>query len=330
MTTHPLSPVTPGSLSLPMAIPFRHRTFPPDDMPTRYAGPVHGHWWARAEEIGFTISGRVRDRYHLALRCETCGHVHASRIYTLMAATPQCPACLVARLEADAEAAGLMHLDRDPDHRHYSWYGAACGHALRRQHEIVRRVARGETELRCETCHAATEAAEAAARGWTLVGSDPQGNPSYRLYAHESGCGGEQRIARANMRTGRFDCATCGCGWAASPSYLYAMKFTLACGREVVKAGYSRDPLSRLIHQLRIDRAMPCRILSMVPIDTGHEAIRLEKSLHARLRRTHPDAIVDPDLYRGQIRVRSEIYDAKLTLLILTLLSDLDRDAPED
>lgn len=295
------------------------------DQQTPYPGAIRPQWQAAARAKGFRITARIRDRYHLALRCRTCGATHASRIYTLMSAQPQCPACQLARLEAEARAAGLTHLHRDPDERHYSTYRAACGHRLRRQHEIVRRVGAEATGLRCETCHAAREADEARARNWRLMGPDPEGDPSYRLYRH--GCGQVQRVARANMQTGRFDCAGCGPGWAAAPSHLYAMGFTLENGRALVKLGYARDPESRLAHQLVIDRRMPAAILRTVPVASGHDAIRIEKGLHARLRRAHPEAVVDPACYAGKIRVGSEIYEASLTPVILALLEAVAAEA---
>ena len=67
---------------------------------------------------------------------------------------------------------------------------------------------------------------------------------------------------------------------------------------------------------------MPCSILRMVAVPTGQDAVRLEKRLHAVLRRAHPDCMVDPAAYRTQIRVKSEIYDAALTGVIL---QELDR-----
>lgn len=300
-----------------------------NEMAPPYAGPIAPHWQAAAAAKGFAITGRIRDHYHLTLRCEVCGHVHEARIYTLMSAQPQCPACMIARLDQDATAAGLAHLGRDAHSRHYSHYRAPCGHTLRRQHEIVRRTAAGSTGLRCETCHAATEASEAEMRGWKLIGPDPQGNPNYRFYAHADGCGATQRIARANMQTGRFGCAECGEGWAASQSFLYAMHFTLPTGRGLVKLGYSRDPDSRLMHQLQIDRDMPCEILRRVPMPTGHDAIRVEKRLHAKLRARHPQAVIDPQVYRDRIRLRSEIYDGALTQEVLALLDKVAGSAPD-
>lgn len=298
-----------------------------EEIPLPYPGPIAPQWKEAAKAKGFAITGRIRDRYHLGLSCDVCGHVQASRIYTLMSAQPQCPACMIARLEQDAAAAGLAHLGRDANSRHYSHYRAPCGHTLRRQHEIVRRTAAGATGLRCETCHAASEASEAQARGWELIGPDPQGDPNYRLYAHADGCGAAQRIARANMQSNRFECAGCGEGWAASQSYLYAMRFTLPSGQELVKLGYSRDPDSRLVHQLQIDRDMPCEVLRRVPMRTGHDAICAEKPLHAKLRARHPQSVVDPKVYRDKIRVRSEIYDASLTQDVLALLDGIARRA---
>ncbi|SFY44320.1 hypothetical protein SAMN04244548_04930 [Paracoccus pantotrophus] len=72
---------------------------------------------------------------------------------------------------------------------------------------------------------------------------------------------------------------------------------------------------------------MPCAILRTVEVASGHKAICTEKALHARLRAAHPDAVVDPLSYRGQIRVRSEIYDARLTPQVLALLEDLGTQA---
>ena len=289
-----------------------------------YPVAIHPHWQAIAQTKGFAITSRIRDRYHLALCCQSCGETHASRIYTLTTAQPQCPACQLMRLEAEARAADLTHLRRDPDHRHYSHYRADCGHIIRRQHEIIRRVASDATGLRCETCHATREAREAQARGWELLGPDPEGDLNYRLYRHS--CGHVQRVARVNLQTGRFDCAGCGQGWAAAPSYLYAMGFTLENGRELVKLGYARDPESRLTHQLVIDRQMPAAILRVVAIPNGHEAIGIEKRLHAQLRRSHPEAVVDQASYAGRIRVRSEIYDASLTPRVLALLDAVEAE----
>ena len=287
-----------------------------------YPRPALPAWIETAETKGFDLVCRIADRLHLALRCRKCGALNKVKRFTLMDDTPLCHACIEAEWRSDATIAGVEFLRRDVDNRHYAFYRTPCGHELRRQTGMIKRVAGGKTDLRCETCHAAMEAAEAEARGWRLLGPDPDGNANYRVYRHDP-CGQEQRIARINMITGRCECARCGNGWTTEKSYLYAMSFVLPNSRELVKLGFSRDPESRLIHQLRRSSEMPCEILTSVPVATGNDAIRVEKKLHARLRREHPEAIVDPQSYSAHIRVRSEIYDAALTPVILEMLGDL-------
>jgi len=311
MNTQTLSPTT----LIINAIP--HPVFP---------GAILPKWAAAAEAKGFDIVGRIIDRLHLALRCRHCGATQKVRLFTLMSAQPLCQSCLLADWRKDAAAAGLTFLRRDPTHRHYAFYLSPCGHEVRRQFELVRRIGAGVTGFRCETCHAATETGEAEVRGWRLTSADPEGNPNYRIYTHTD-CGHDQRIARANMQSGRFSCGGCGKDWPGAASYVYAMGFTLASGREVVKLGFSRDPESRLTYQLRRDNEMPCQILRVVPMATGHAALCAEKAMHKELKQAHPDAAVDPAAWRGQIRVKTEIYDGSLTPVILGLLDDLEASA---
>lgn len=293
-----------------------------------HPGPVLPEWHRIAMEKGFEIRARVRDRYHLALGCRLCGAASVTKIFTLRTAAPLCPACLQAKWLKEAEAAGLTFLGRDPDARHYFRFRAPCSHVVRRQFELIRRIATERTGLRCETCHSAREAEEARVRGWTLIGPDPEGNPNYRLYGHD--CGHRQRVARANMQTGRFGCGHCDPGWVAGESYLYAMRFDLPDGGSVVKLGFSRDPVSRLRHQLITRPDQPCRLLRQVRMRSGREALRQEKRLHSQLRGAHPRAVVDPGRYRHLIRVGSEIYEAALEPVILAALDRLEAEAEAD
>lgn len=288
-----------------------------------FPGAILPKWLAAAQAKGFDIVARINDRLHLALECHACGAVQKARLFTLMSAQPLCAACIETSWRNDATAAGLTFLHRDPKNRHYGFYLSACGHTVRRQFEMIKRIAAGVTGFRCETCHAATEAKEATDRGWTLMSADPEGDANYRIYRHDA-CDHEQRIARANMQSGRFGCGGCGEDWPGAASFIYAMRFTLASGREVVKLGFSRDPESRLHYQLKRDATMPCAILKVVPMETGHKALCAEKAMHARIMADHPDAKVDPSAWRDQIRVKTEIYDAALTPVVLGMLDDLE------
>ncbi|SPJ26390.1 GIY-YIG nuclease family protein [Palleronia abyssalis] len=282
---------------------------------------IHAHWAAAARKKGFEVTRRVADRYHLMLRCAACGLEHKSRLYVLTSAQPDCPHCIEARWRDAAERAGLAWIGRDPTDRHYAYYRASCGHVLHRQFTFVDRVANGECRHRCEPCQVAREEAEAQARGWQRLGPDPAGRINHRLYRHS--CGHEQAIARVNMHSGRFNCAACGTGWASAPSYIYCMRFEPEGHAPLVKLGFSRDPVSRLNHQLKRRRDLQGTILRSVPMSNGHAALCEEKRLHAHLHNAHPDAIVPRDVYRRWLRIKSEIYDAELEPVILAMLDRL-------
>ena len=309
--------------------------------------PVQPDWTRLAARKGYTIAARVKDRLHVALRCDRCGCVSLSHVYTLRTAHPLCPACLCADRSSAAEAAGAVFRRRDPTDTRYAFYGLPCGHEVRRQIGLIARAAIGETGIRCEICHAGMIDAEAAARGWALAGPDPQGDPNYRLYAHTAAvarpgkdgkaisgaapvCGHVQRIARGNMMTGRFTCGACGQGWAVAASALYLMRFVLPGYGPVVKLGFSRDPVSRLRFQLRADPGLACELRRVVPVTSGHRAICVEKRMHAELRRRHPDAVVPPRTWRGLIRVRSEIYEGRLEEVIDAMLDRVAGEGDDD
>lgn len=271
-----------------------------------HPGPLHARWVDAAQQKGFDLMARVKDRYHLALRCRRCGVVSVTKLFVLMNNRPICRACLETARAERATMAGLSYLGPDLDHTKYGHYRSVCGHVLRRQFEIIDRVADGQTGLRCELCFVRKEQQIAARHGWTRIGPDPRGHPNYHLYRHNA-CGHDQRIARANLQWGQCDCACCGETWTAKPSfiYLFAIRYD---GLHFLKLGYSANPLKRKKHQLGLPRKAHVTLLRSIAMPTGHAACATEKRLHARLRRQHPEAVVPPDDYRGVLNVRTEVY----------------------
>ncbi|WP_233193130.1 GIY-YIG nuclease family protein [Acidimangrovimonas sediminis] len=304
----------PDTLFGPETITLMHEEY------LLYPGEIHDHWKETARAKGFDILARVKDRYHFALRCQECDQPHISKLFVVMNHQPLCPHCLRERRITTAVAAGLRFLGQADDNRHYGIFRAPCSHKLRRQFALIERAARGETGIRCETCHAHREASEARERGWELVGPDPAGNPNFRLYRHTSGCGATRRLARANMQTGRFDCLECGESWTAAPSYVYAMRFVHPTDAVFYKLGYSRDPASRLRYQLGLPTQVHGEILRAVPFDTGHAALCAEKKMHKILQTTLPHAVVPPAKFSDWLNVVSEIYTPEAENLIHHLL----------
>lgn len=292
--------------------------------------PLPPHWSAIARSKGYEIAGRVRDHLHLALRCTRCDTVSLARVFTLRTAQPRCPNCLRTARAGAAADAGAEFRRRDPQDTRYAFYGLPCGHEVRRQFGRVTRAAAGENGIRCGTCHAQGLDAEAKRWGWTLHGPDPEGDSRYRLYAHPAGgCGGHvQRVARANMISGRFGCAACGEGWITAESAIYLMRFDLPNFGAVVKLGFSRNPGSRLDHQLKGHRDLTATLLRVVPMASGRLALCTERRMHADLRATYPKAVVPPPAYRGIIRVGSEVYDARLQPVIEAMLDRIAAEHP--
>lgn len=87
------------------------------------------------------------------------------------------------------------------------------------------------------------------------------------------------------MQSGRFSCGGCGEDWPGADSYVYAMAFTLASGRGIVKLGFSRDPESRLTYQIQRESGISSQILRVVPMATGHAALCAEKAMLKKLKR---------------------------------------------
>lgn len=272
-----------------------------------HAGPVHAHWAEAARSKGFDLVARVRDRLHVALRCQICGGIHVTRHSVVMTAQPLCPHCIEARWQATASTAGLTWLGRDSTHRHYGYYRLPCDHTARRQFTFVERVAAGAVAPRCETCLVHREEEEALRFGWARLGRDPQGNVSYRLYRHH--CGHEQRVAVANMRWGQCDCAGCGQSWTAKPSYIYLLDIRHPeTRRHYLKLGYSSRPVKRHKHQLGLPKDAQVEVLRVVAMPTGHAACAMEKAAHAELRRLYPEALVPHPEFSDLMNVVSEIY----------------------
>ena len=299
---------------------------PPCELPL-FEGPIRPHWQNTARAKGLEIIGRVRDRYHLHLRCAACAGTHVSKLFVLMSARPLCPHCLAARRSATATAAGVTFLGQDPEANLYGFYRADCGHTIRRQFELIDRVARGETGICCKTCLAQREQREAARYGWQRLGPDLSRGKNYRLYRH--GCGHVQSIAQANMLWGQCDCAGCGESWTAKPSYVYLFDIRLpadgnAPSRRYLKLGYSAHPVKRYRHQLGLPAEAEVDVLRVVPMRTGHAACGVEKTAHARLSRAHPDAVVPAAELAGRMTIKSEIYRPHLRSV---LEAEMDRIA---
>src|SRR3989338_692416 len=269
----------------------------PADVWVDFRGTVPEIWKAMARDKGFRIHRRVRDRLHLALECCICGSLTAHKVYTLRTAQPRCGGCAEADLIAQARKAGLVLLRRDQRDRHYALYRGKCGHVLKRQFELVNRVANGLTDVKCRRCLIEREQEEARKQGWERVRRDRSGNPSYREYRHP--CGQVQRIARGNLQWGQCDCAR-----------------------------YSKHPVKRWRHQLKLPKSAQVDVIRVISMPTGHDASGTERAAHAALMREHPDFVVPNHIFADVLNVVSEVYWPAAEGVIQGLLDGIEARYP--
>lgn len=309
----------------PLYVPHRSRHVRSSEW-RHFEGPILPEWGQFAEQKGFRVHARVRDSRHLELECLRCGSLTAHKLYTLRTARPRCGGCTGERHQSLVEQAQLEFLYRDTQAHRYAYYRAKCGHRLRRQFELIHRVALGLTDVRCEICLQSREEAEAKKQGWTRLGRDPKGNPNYRLYQHS--CGRHQRAARANMTWGQVSCSGCGKTWSSKPSYVYL--FSIEVGDDtprLLKLGYSKHPEKRLRHQLGLPRSAKVEILRVISMPTGHDACESEQAAHASLLRQMPAAVPAQTVYSHALNVSSEVYFPFAEPMIQDLMDAIEAEA---
>lgn len=298
-----------------------------------YPRPAEAEWHDFAAQKGFRIVHRVKDRFHLVLECTSCTAHTVHRVFTLRTAQPKCGGCQQNHRLEQAKIAGFELLNRDENNHKYAYYRLPCGHVRHLQIGRADKLAREGTAddadgYHCPICHLARQKSMAAEWGWERAGPDPKGKPNYLLLQH-SPCGHRQRVATGNLTTGRFNCGGCGDAWSASPSVLYLMRFRVPKVGRIVKLGYSRNPKSRMRHQLNLRADVKAEIIDEIHMPSGQAALQVEKSLHKILMETYPDHVVARDKLKSWINVTSEIYAAELEPKIRRLLERLYEDDEE-
>ncbi len=310
----------------PLHIPHRSRHVPEDtwaDEPRM----IPEAWRAIAKKKGYRIDRRVRGRGHVVLECLRCGAHTAHKVFNLRSAQPACGGCQQARMRENAIRTGVTFGTRDAAHRHYASYTLRCGHETRLQRGRVAKLAKegpapGRDGFHCGICHAEKLQRWAGAWGWRVVGPDPEGDANYRYLAHEA-CGHHQRVATANIETGRFNCGGCGECWSAAPSALYMLRFRVPGVGRYVKLGYSLNPESRLL-QLGLRDDVEADLVDEVPMPSGQVALRMERALHQQLKAEHPDKVIPRDQLEAWINVTREVYTAEAEPIIRRMLDEIE------
>lgn len=125
------------------------------------------------------------------------------------------------------------------------------------------------------------------------------------------------------MRLGDVNCAGCGETWTSKPSKIYLLSFMLP-NVPVIKLGYSNNPTFRL-RQVQLDPSDTRGTLDReIDVETGHDAICLEKAMHRHIKTHRPELIVERVHFDEHLRTTSEIYHERGRALILALIDAAD------
>ena len=133
------------------------------------------------------------------------------------------------------------------------------------------------------------------------------------------------------MLWGQCDCAGCGRGWNAKPSFLYLFRICLPAttdrsARHYLKLGYSAHPVKRHRHQLGLAKDAQVEVLRVLAMASGHLACGAEQAAHRRLTSAHPEAVVPAAELAGAMNVVREVYRPAL---LPRIEAELDRITTE-
>lgn len=112
----PGAPIYIGASRTKLYLPRGSRNLYPEGWSCAYSEPIKAEWKALARNKGFDLVSRIRDKFHVVLRCHTCGALTAQKLFTLRTAQPACASCRHRAILAMAQKAGLEFQGYDPGH----------------------------------------------------------------------------------------------------------------------------------------------------------------------------------------------------------------------
>ncbi len=100
--------------------------------------------------------------------------------------------------------------------------------------------------------------------------------------------------------------------------------------RPVLKLGHSSDPERRLFQQLGPAARDTGEVQRAIDMETGHAALVAEKRAHRTMWTEHPEWVVPPEVFAGQINTKSEIYEIEALEFLLSLMDEIEAEAHKE
>lgn len=233
---------------------------------------------ANLKERNFTIVGKPRDGYLVS--CNTCKNTMVSKTETVRFGAPSCAVCFSELLKREAAMVGLTYLsDREPERvttasrtTNYRWYSCnTCGNIDTFGHVAVRL-----NNVRCTKCYIDRRKSEASAQGMDYLGWSHGMYHKYKLP-----CGCERDLQPQDVLRNVWACKIHDSTHYHRPSGIYLLEIKTQ-DFSWLKFGFAKD-IGVRIKGYGLPEGADVEVIFNIKVDTGYEALEVEKSIHRDL-----------------------------------------------
>jgi hypothetical protein len=226
----------------------------------------------------FTLLSKDHDGY--LVKCKSCNNTTVVRTSVAFSGTPSCTPCFSDLLKKEAITAGFTYLeDKEPIRvvtesgtTIYRWYCCkTCNNHDNYPHISIR-----TNNVRCKNCYLEKRKSEAKEQGMIYLGWVEGMMHNYRLP-----CGCERKIQPQAVLKGVWSCRVHDSTHYHRPSGIYLLKIQVQ-KFSWLKFGYAKDIMTRIKGYGLPEEAI-VEIIFNIKVDTGYEALDVEKSIHKDL-----------------------------------------------
>jgi len=267
---------------------------------------------ANLKHKNFTVVGKPRDGYSIS--CNTCKNITVSRTDVARSGTPLCMVCFSELLKKEATTVGFTYLsEREPDRvttasrtTNYRWYSCnTCSNIDTFSHIAMRL-----NNVRCTKCYLERRKSEAVAQGMEYLGWSKGMMHNYRLP-----CGCEREIQPQAVLRGIWACKIHDNTHYHRPSGIYLLEIKTQ-DFSWLKFGFAKD-IGIRIKGYGLPEDATIEVIFNIKVDTGYEALEVEKSIHRDLINER----IDPSLMKEKYMTftgHTECYPLSTSPLIIS------------
>ena len=230
----------------------------------------HSKEVAEANTAGITLLFKTKGNYRLYLK--TCGHVFESTVQNIQGHKGNCQQCFEESMIAAASTNGYDVVGYDTCGKRIIRF-KACGHE-----KVAHQTQLFKGNVVCRECLLSEHITAANEQGLVFIS---QTTDRYNIY--KLPCGHEKELRQDHAQDGTWLCSHCGDSHYNKPSNVYIVKFTYG-DFSWLKFGFAKH-VSVRTQNYGIPSGTIKQVLSVVPFESGHDAMLFEKAVHAKYKK---------------------------------------------